>query len=434
MGQLEVRNFQAADAGDYEIQAYDSSGRLISRAQIRLSVSAAVVTGNPAPQGLSYSVTIIQGPELQIQPGGNAIISTSQLGSQVDHVRWFRLPGLIPVNPTWVQNVMGRLEIVNFQPGDAGDYEIQLYDRRGALLGRAKIRLLVLGYGPAIGGGSSVSTSGIQIVQLAQGFELECDSTNPDAVLRWFRVEADGDRLTTPRGHDDGQGILTTARAQMDDSGEYRCLSYRGNVQVASKSIYVIVQSRNPVFQSFVLGIEAELECPILAVPGMKVTWSKDAGPVPPGAIEEGRILRIPNFSSDHEGRYECKVEVQQEFAFGYIQVTVREGDVLYVEIRSTHSVVAIGETVSFTCSVNGDPHARIEWSKANGPLPPSASVQGNQLTINVHSQSDGGIYRCTAFARGNTRLASEAILSVGSRGSIRVMPIRKFALLRKMA
>lgn len=107
----------------------------------------------------------------------------------------------------------------------------------------------------------------------------------------------------------------------------------------------------------------------------MKITWRRLGGELPPGAQQIDGILRIPNFSADFSGRYECRVEIEREFAFGFVQVKVDESDVLYVEITSSKDIVPIGSNVEFRCRVKGDSSAQITWEKKDGAIPPSAIV-----------------------------------------------------------
>lgn len=84
--------------------------------------------------------------------------------------------------------------------------------------------------------------------------------------------------------------------------------------------------SVEPVEQEGQMGAEAEITCPVYSVPGTQIGWSRQNGQLPPGSVEDGNMLKIPNFQKEYVGTYECKVQAASAIAFGYISV-VLEGE-----------------------------------------------------------------------------------------------------------
>ena len=96
---------------------------------------------------------------------------------------------------------------------------------------------------------------------------------------------------------------------------------------------------------------------------------------------------------------------------------------------------VPLGTTVLLECRISGDSSTvNYQWSCPNGACdissesrvtPRSRIVNGNTLTVNVVSESDGGEYRCTVTEGGNTQTSSYNITVSGMYNTFNYLRIR---------
>ena len=94
------------------------------------------------------------------------------------------------------------------------------------------------------------------------------------------------------------------------------------------------------------------------------------------------------------------------------------------IEAYPNTQPVPLGTTVVLECRVVGDsstvsyqwrcPNGACDVSSESRVTPRSRIVNGNTLTVNVVSESDGGEYRCTVTEGGNTQTSSYNITVSG--------------------
>lgn len=68
---------------------------------------------------------------------------------------------------------------------------------------------------------------------------------------------------------------------------------------------------------------DAELVCPVYAVPGATVTWTRQGDELPSNAEPRGNKLLITGFDDTTAGLYTCTVQIDQNTIEGYVNARI---------------------------------------------------------------------------------------------------------------
>lgn len=68
---------------------------------------------------------------------------------------------------------------------------------------------------------------------------------------------------------------------------------------------------------------DAELICPVYAVPGATITWTRDGDELPNNAEPRGNKLLITNFDDTTTGLYTCTVQIDHNTIEGYVNARI---------------------------------------------------------------------------------------------------------------
>ncbi|KAL9955832.1 hypothetical protein ACROYT_G037217 [Oculina patagonica] len=225
--------------------------------------------------------------------------------------------------------------------------------------------------------------------------------------------------------------------------GNYTCQA-RSNSHCSLKSVEVnLYEIQNPdiievpMSQSAGFGSNVTFNCTATGYPKPTITWTKNGNPYsvqsnPRAKVitDEGKSvsqLVITGVTSDDSGEYQC-------VANNSAGVKISRGAFLHSEAVGPEFVdvpmnqsAPIGSSVSFNCTVTGNPKPTITWTKNNE----SYSIQSNvrvkimteydksqsrsQLVITGVTRDDYGKYQCVANNSAGVKISRGAFLYPGS-------------------
>jgi len=308
------------------------------------------------------------------------------------------------------------------------------------------------------------------VARVNESFHLDCLATGHPAPLdiEWSRSDRGAffslnSRISNMTGSHE-RAVLKFDRVSAEDSGEYACnardplnssLIHRDTIMVLvedlrSKSVEDRSKIRmlsqlpklivRPTKASARVGENITLDC--LAVSGLQPTlvewlappqfveqpnsslggapiWSYYHDSLPGGRlIQFGSKLRILNVSKSHEGVYQCKGrnKVGTENAPALVKVfdplsSSKETINSEQSTLSTRTKVArVGSNIELKCQVSGIEQPATSWSRDGLELPASSVQIEHNLWIQNVSQSDSGLYVCSARAKQPNRVIQAKI------------------------
>uniref|UniRef100_A0A7E4VZA7 Basement membrane proteoglycan n=1 Tax=Panagrellus redivivus TaxID=6233 RepID=A0A7E4VZA7_PANRE len=219
----------------------------------------------------------------------------------------------------------------------------------------------------------------------------------------------------------DQQELSIKSADPSQDYGVYRCTveDADGNtVGTAFSAVSVGFSSNEKAEEAkFEETSDAELVCPVYAVPGSTIIWRREGdSDLPSNAEPRGNKLLITEFDESSAGLYTCTMQIDQFTVEGHVNAQILVPDTtIKVDINVSNENVAVGDRVWLDCIVVGDPEASIEYEKeGSDELPAGAQVTGKRLLFNTVSEEDTGTYICKADTT-EGRLIATAKINVGS-------------------
>ncbi|XP_076452135.1 basement membrane-specific heparan sulfate proteoglycan core protein-like isoform X4 [Babylonia areolata] len=264
-----------------------------------------------------------------------------------------------------------------------------------------------------------VDIEGPERMSLVEGesVELSCTARGlRDARVRWRRPN--GQPL--PPGHSVTGGRLYIPRITADYQGTYECIVATDRGDYSAKVILIVsVTPRLRVSPSQMqarAGDSVTLNCQPTGRGPFQIEWQKVGGRLSPSVREYDGVLEIPRVTAADAGQYRCIATSDVGTSEGF--ATLRVAVVPVVSVAPREESRQEGSTVTFQCSVSGDPPPTIRWDKEIGQLPPQHQVRNGQLTLYNVQKEDEGRYICTATSDiGSVR--DYAILRVSNIGNI---------------
>uniref|UniRef100_A0AC35GUF6 Ig-like domain-containing protein n=1 Tax=Panagrolaimus sp. PS1159 TaxID=55785 RepID=A0AC35GUF6_9BILA len=205
-----------------------------------------------------------------------------------------------------------------------------------------------------------------------------------------------------------------------NDYGVYRCEVEDPDSKVIGTAFSAVTVGystpQKAEIAKFEEATDAELVCPVYAVPGATVSWTRNGDELPSNAQPRGNKLHITEFDDTTSGVYTCTVQIDQNTIQGFVDARIFVPDTtIKVVLNVSSENVAVGERVWLDCTVIGDPDATIEYSKdGSDKLPTGAQVTGSRLLFNAVKEEDTGTYQCKAHTSEGT-LVTTAVINVGN-------------------
>ncbi|XP_036449255.1 cell adhesion molecule 4 isoform X3 [Colossoma macropomum] len=225
---------------------------------------------------------------------------------------------------------------------------------------------------------------------------------------------------------------ITLSNVSVSDEGGYFCQLYTDDTHHQVATLSVVVPPEVPsveVKTEAVEGGEVELTClSPRSKPPATLRWVRDRREIP-GVVsqqENGKTvsvsntIRLPVERKDNGAALSC--EASHPALVGQKRVRHYRLDVHFaptVRIIPPQGILREGDSLSLTCSVNGNPLPRnIQWSRVNDTLPERAEISGNTLVMSRLSQSHNGTYLCQAH-NNYGRAADHYMLLVYDPGAV---------------
>ncbi|XP_020951152.1 basement membrane-specific heparan sulfate proteoglycan core protein isoform X14 [Sus scrofa] len=316
--------------------------------------------------------------------------------------QWSRVGGNLP------SRVTARKEMLLFEPAapeDSGRYRCRVTNK----VGSAEAFAQVLVQGPSgslpatphpAGATPAVQvTPQLETKSIGASVEFHCIVPSDQGTqLRWVK---EGGQL--PPGHSVHDGVLRIQNLDQSCQGTYVCQAYGpwGQAQASAQLVVqalpsVLINIRTSV-QTVVVGHSVEFECLALGDPKPQVTWSKVGGPLRPGIVQTGGIVRIAHVELADAGQYRCTATNAAGTTQSHVLLLVQA----LPQISTPPEVrVPAGSAAVFPCMASGYPTPDISWSKLDGNLPPDSRLENNMLLLPSVRPQDAGTYVCTATNR----------------------------------
>lgn len=246
---------------------------------------------------------------------------------------------------------------------------------------------------------------------------IECHlpESQPQAQVRYsvkqeWLEKSKGNYLIMPSGN------LQIANATQEDEGPYKCAAYnpvtqeiktssstdrlrvRRSTSEAARIIYP------PASRSMTVrkGHRLVLECVASGTPTPQVTWAKDGRDLRPQNNTRFLLsnLLIDTVSDGDSGTYACHAHNGMDSpGTATILYDVQVIEPPQVRVKLLQQEPTWGDTVGFSCQVQGNPAPSVVWLHNAQPINPSQHhrLSAHSLrVVNVGPQDDG-VYQCMA-------------------------------------
>ena len=258
----------------------------------------------------------------------------------------------------------------------------------------------------------------IQIAQVGETVTFTCNarlaSQQQPMTVSWSKENG---QLPASSYQDTSRGILIITGITSSDSGTYICSASDGYYIYTDKAVLDIDDRQqqpevpsgsvqiNPADADVTSGDEVQISC-YISVSGFTLTWSKLNDRLPGQAYQQSGTLIIPDIRESDAGIYECKArDAQGRTITAETRITVRGRYQPPPTVRLEPEQVTLiqGRDGRLVCLVEGDPGAKIEWSKVGEDLRGNRNIyiQGQTLMLTNVKVNDRGVYVCTVENQG---------------------------------
>ncbi|XP_075152898.1 borderless isoform X2 [Haematobia irritans] len=287
-------------------------------------------------------------------------------------------------------------------------------------------------YHLGVQGGSLIKIPPVnQTIMEGQTAFFHCVMKYPNtSVTSWFK---DGVLLQEipdlmRRSRISPQGSLSIDPTMMSDNGEYECSVRSNEEEIQTAKAYLNIQYKAKVIYAppevyLPHGQPAVLDCHFRANPPLKnLRWEKDgllfdSYNVPGVFYRMNGSLFFSKVDESHAGSYTCTPynDLGTDGPSPVINVIVLRPPIFTVTPKAIY-IQKLGETAHMACQAidrDGTNHPSIDWKRKDGqPLPSDrAVVDDGNLTINGLTESDRGIYECTATNEAATITAETELM-----------------------
>ncbi|XP_069802948.1 basement membrane-specific heparan sulfate proteoglycan core protein isoform X4 [Dendropsophus ebraccatus] len=370
--------------GSYRCMASNAYGAVDSAVTL-------VVEGRP-------TVSVIpQGP-VRVNVGETIYLECSGMGDPRPVVSWRRTGSRqtiqqqhhVPLDSHAV------LQIPSAKPDDAGSYTCVGHNPAGS----TQVNVDVLVEDRVTKPSAPVVTADqpVHVVLAGDTATLRCSATgNPTPTITWSKL-----RAPLPWQHQIVNQTLVIPRVAQQDSGQYICNASNAD---GHSEIFITLDVENPPYAttlpdelSVSVGEAIRIQCLAHGTPPLKFQWTKVNGSLPSSSEVRDGVLHISQAAATDAGTYSCVVRNKVGESEALTQISVVAP--FSVRVSPQKDTKAVGDTTEFTCTVLGDPRARIQWIKEGGELPANHKVDKTVLRISNLERGNEGVYTCKALSR----------------------------------
>ncbi|KAL1421369.1 hypothetical protein MTO96_000452 [Rhipicephalus appendiculatus] len=368
-----------------------------------------------------------EGPHLTIQPtsietrkGETVHFECRASGRPTPNVTWSFSGGPMPDN---VNQVGGRLTLLNVDEQNQGSYMCVASNRYGTAQGQAPLQLTTRRNIPSV----HIEPER-QTVRQGEDAKLRCIATGtPTPVIKFAKV---GSNLT--HRHIVEDDTLTIEQTVVQDRGHYICLAENREGIARATAVLEVDRREVPLVEIYPKNIPplhhgdtAFLQCrPTAGIPTPTVEWTRaDGSPFTPSTELTGPgIIRFTRFSKDEEGTYVCSAEN----AMGKVtaQTALKlQGSPFVRILQQNPYAVRVGDQIRLDCIAEGDPKPTVTWERIGQPITTYSNIeelQGGTTTLFIRrvAPSDSGIYVCKAANHGGLSEERIEVTVEGNRHS----------------
>ncbi|XP_075696695.1 basement membrane-specific heparan sulfate proteoglycan core protein [Rhinoderma darwinii] len=370
--------------GSYRCMASNAYGAVDSAVTL-------VVEGRP-------TVSVIpQGP-VKVKVGETIYLECSGMGDPRPVVSWHRTGSRqtirqqnhVPLDSHAV------LQIPSAKPDDSGSYTCVGHNPAGST--QVHVNVLVEERVLRPSAPTATVEQSVHVVLAGEAATLRCSATgNPTPAITWSKL-----RAPLPWQHQIVNSSLIIPRVAQQDSGQYICNASNSD---GHSEVFITLDVENPPYATTLpdelsvgVGEAIRLQCLAHGTPPLKFHWTKVNGSLANSAEVRDGTLHINQAATTDAGTYRCAVSNKVGESVALTQISVLAP--FSVRVSPQKDTKAVSDTAEFTCTVLGDPRARIQWIKEGGDLPTNHKVDGTTLRIANLERGNEGVYTCRALSR----------------------------------
>ncbi|XP_056400171.1 basement membrane-specific heparan sulfate proteoglycan core protein isoform X3 [Hyla sarda] len=370
--------------GSYRCMASNAYGAVDSAVTL-------VVEGRP-------TVSVIpQGP-VKVNVGETIYVECSGMGDPRPVVSWRRTGSrqIIQQQQHAPLDSHAVLQIPSAKPDDSGSYTCVGHNPAGST--QVHVDVIVEGRTSKPSAPVAIAEQSVHVTLAGETATLRCSAAgNPTPTITWSKL-----RAPLPWQHQIVNNSLVIPRVAQQDSGQYICNA--SNTDGYSE-VFITLDVENPPYAttlpdelSLSVGEPIRLQCLAHGTPPLKFQWTKVNGSLTSSAEVRDGVLHISQAATTDAGTYRCVVsnKVGENEALTQISVIAP----FSVRVSPQIDTKAVSDTAEFTCTVIGDPRARLQWIKEGGELPANHKVDNTVLRISNLERGNEGVYTCRALSR----------------------------------
>uniref|UniRef100_A0AAY5ELG2 Heparan sulfate proteoglycan 2 n=1 Tax=Electrophorus electricus TaxID=8005 RepID=A0AAY5ELG2_ELEEL len=388
--------------------------------------------------GITHSIVSLVSPRATVTPAGPVHVTVGNpinlecqaAGEPRPSVTWHRLDNARKTVLT------SPVPILVARPEDSGTYVCAAQNSQGKTETSVEV---------VVEGGTQVPTvplanvkEPLMIVVEGATTTLQCDAHGfPKPTITWSKL-----RAPLPWRHKIVNNSLVLPSVGRQDSGQYIC---NATNPLGTSEATIMLDVETPPYTTVLPddvavreGEVIRLQCLAHGTPPLRFEWSREGGPLPPAAEQQGADLQINLATPADAGTYVCVASNEVGSSKATAKVT-HSGRLcvlctapLSVRVAPQVEVKAVGSAVEFTCSASGGAEVTLEWLKEGGALPLNHHIKDGVLRwAALSGPARPGVYICRASsvfgqAQDSAKLAIQALpkVTINVRTSVQTVMV----------